>query len=174
MTIPTLTTKRLTLRPFAPEDTEPLFHILQGKDALRYFPNATPPPLERVENLIARQLEHWDAHGYGWWAVERQSQTGLIGWSGLQFLPETSETEIGYLLGLDHWGQGYATEAAQAGVTYGFETLGLERIIGLAHPENLASRRVLEKLGMTLLGQAEYFGMTLCRYAAEAREASKG
>jgi ribosomal-protein-alanine N-acetyltransferase len=65
------------------------------------------------------------------------------------------------------WGQGVATEAGQAALRYGFETLGVEQVVGIVHPENMASRRVLEKLGMRLIERRQYFGMDCYRYAVE-------
>lgn len=167
MKIPTLTTARLTLRPFTETDVDTLHHILGEKDILRYFPKSDPPSRERVERLIAHQLEHWDEHGRGWWAVEPHAEECLIGWCGLQYLPETGETEVGYLLSKAFWGRGLATEGAQASLQYGFEHLGLGIIIGITHPENIASQRVLEKAGLSFINRAHYFGMDCFRYAVE-------
>ena len=73
MNIPTLTTPRLTLRPFTEADAEPLHRILNEDGILRYFPRPEPPDLARVQRLIAGQLQHWEEHGLGWWAVELRS-----------------------------------------------------------------------------------------------------
>jgi ribosomal-protein-alanine N-acetyltransferase len=167
MRIPTLTTRRLILRAFTTEDVDPLHRILGTTDILRYFPNPGAPSLEKVEKLIFAQLRHWDEHGYGWWAVEPRSNKQLIGWSGLQFLPETDEVEVGYLLDQAFWGNGLATEAAQACLQYGFENLDVDSIIAIVHPENVASQRVIEKLGMSFVDQAHYFGMDCHRYSME-------
>lgn len=167
MTIPTLRTRRLRLRPFEEADSERLHRILGEEGILRYFPNPEPPPLERVERLVAHQLEHWEEHRLGWWAVEPIEDPELIGWVGLQFLPETGETEVAYLLSKAYWGQGLATEGARASLQFGFEKLGLETIIALVHPENWASIRVIEKLAMRFVDQANYFGMDLYRYSLD-------
>jgi ribosomal-protein-alanine N-acetyltransferase len=165
--IPTITTSRLTLRAFTEKDVEPLHRILGKKDMLRYFPYPDPPSRDKVERLIAGQLKHWEAYGYGWWAVEPRSKDSLIGWSGLGFLPDTEEIEVAYLLDRAVWGKGLATEAAQACVGYGFEALELESIVAIVHPENTASQRVIEKLGMSFVDRAQYFGMDCYRYAIE-------
>ena len=162
--IPTLTTQRLTLRPYASADVEPLFRLLNEGDVLRYFPNPLPPPRDRVERIVNHILDHWQEQGFGWWAVERRSDTALMGWCGLTFLPETGETEIAYLLERAYWEQGFATEAATASLRFGFERLVLPRIIGLVHPDNRGSQHVLEKLGMAFVDRASYFGMELLRY----------
>jgi ribosomal-protein-alanine N-acetyltransferase len=96
--------------------------------------------------------------------VSRTGQT-RIGWAGLEFLPEMNEAEVAYLLGKDYWGKGLATEAALAAVQYGFETAGLARIVGIVHVENVASQRVMDKLGMSLLDQANLWGMECYRYS---------
>ena len=175
ISIPTLTTPRLTLRPFTEADAEPLYRILNEDSILRYFPRPEPPDLARVERLIAGQLRHWEEHGLGWWAVELRSTgelraTGeLLGWNGLQFLPDTEEVEVGYLLSRRHWGRGLATEGAPAAVAgFGVKTLRLGSIVGIVHPENIASQRVLAKAGLTFINEADYFGMHVCRYVTTA------
>lgn len=167
MGIPTITTSRLILRAFTEADVQSLHRILGERDVLRYFPNPDPPPQDKVQKLIAGQLKHWEDHGYGWWAVVPRSKSELIGWNGLQFLPETEEVEVGYLLAKAFWRKGLATEAARASLQYGFEKLELENIVAIVHPENIASRRVIEKLGMSLVDEARYFGMDCYRYSIE-------
>jgi RimJ/RimL family protein N-acetyltransferase len=164
MSIPTITTARLSLRPFRDEDAEPLHRILSEEGMLRYFPNPDPPDLERVRRFVARQSAHWEEHVYGWWAVEPPGGPELIGWNGLTYLPETGETEVAYLLARPYWGHGLTTEAARASLRFGFEVHGLDPIIALVHPENARSIRVIEKLGMAFTRRAEYFGMELLRY----------
>ncbi len=169
MQIPTLETPRLRLRGFRPADAAPLHRILTQEGMLRYFPSPAGPSRERVEAFVRNQIDQWDAVGYAWWAVELKTTGALLGWNGLQYLPETRETEIGYLLDHPWWGQGLATEATRASLRYGFEDLGRQEIIGLAHPENLASRRVMEKAGMRFRCQAEYFGMDMAKYSLDVR-----
>ena len=83
------------------------------------------------------------------WAVGfHKEDSALIGWSGLSYLEDTGEVEIGYGLAKPYWGRGLASEAAAATIKYGFEQLGLPRIVAIASPDNITSRRVLEKLGM--------------------------
>jgi len=93
-----------------------------------------------------------------------QQNPALIGWAGLQYLPETDEIEVGYLLDKGHWGRGLATEAARESVRFGFEDLGIETIVGVVHPENVASQRVLEKVGLSFVERSNYFGMNVYRY----------
>jgi ribosomal-protein-alanine N-acetyltransferase len=154
------------LRPFVEPDVDPLHRVMSDPEVLRYFPSPNPPARDQIERLIEFQLKHWDQHGYGWWAVCATDlpEAPLIGWAGLQYLPETDETEVGYLLDKGHWGRGLATEAARSSVRFGFDDLGIEAIVGIVHPENVASQRVLEKAGLVYVERAHYFGMDVYRY----------
>jgi ribosomal-protein-alanine N-acetyltransferase len=162
--IPTVNTGRLLLRPFQPDDAPSLYQILIQPGLLKYFPDPTPPSLERVERFIGKQLAQWQERGYALWAVQPLRTDRLAGWCGPQFLPETGETEVGYLLGREWWGQGYATETAQASLDFTFRQFPLDQIIALVHPDNKASIRVIEKLGMISTGMAPYFGVELERF----------
>lgn len=164
MQIPTIKTERLILRKFNETDSEALFKILGQENILRYFPNPNSPPKEKVEGLIRNQLEQWEQYGYAWWAVTLPADSAFLGWCGLQYLPETDETEVGYLLGRQWWGKGYATEAAYASLVFAFNDLDMEQIIALVHPENQASIRVIEKIGMFFVDAKPYFGMDMLRY----------
>lgn len=164
MDIPEIKTPRLNLRAFNLDDVDPLFEILLVPGVLRYFPTPDPPERDRVQKLIEGQLDHWQDHGYGWWAVEFQADRKLIGWSGLQYLPDTEEIEIGYLLAKSHWGKGLATESAKVGLDFGFNDLNLTEIIGIVHPENIPSQHVLEKIGLFFIEETEYFGMKCFKY----------
>jgi RimJ/RimL family protein N-acetyltransferase len=168
--IPSISTPLLTLIPLETAHAEILFRINQTEDVLRYFPTTTPPPLERVQRFIASQQEHWDEHGYGNWGIVPNGETQIVGWVGLQYLPELNETEVGYLLDTPYWGKGFATEAARASIGFGFARCNLKHIIALVHPENLASRRVIEKCGMTYIETIHLWGIDLMRHriAAEA------
>jgi ribosomal-protein-alanine N-acetyltransferase len=162
-----ITTERLVLRPYTLEDVGPLHRIVCEEGVLRYFPKPDPPPRERIREMILGQQTHWRERGFGLWAVEALSTGALMGRSGLMYLPQTDEVEVDFILGQAHWRQGFATEAGRASLRYGFEEIGLESVVGIVHPGNVASRRVLEKLGMQVTRPAEYFGMACYRYAIE-------
>ena len=170
MDIPCVTTERLILRPFSEQDVEPLFDILQQPGILRYFPRSDPLPREAVERIVTRWLTHWEEHGYGWWAVELRDDPHLLGWTGLTYLPETGETEVAYLLRQEVWRRGLATEAAKTALRFGFDRFDFPFIIGLTHPENIASQRVLEKSGLRFVEEAAYFGMDCYRYVIQRGE----
>jgi RimJ/RimL family protein N-acetyltransferase len=158
-------TERLLLRQFTENDAEDLYTVISTQDVLRYFPPGPSPTRETAEKMISRIQTQWIEDGYGLWAVEFQGN--VVGRTGLQLIPETGETEIDFILAPRYWGRGLATEAGRACLGFGFERLAIREIVGITHPDNKASRRVLGKLGMTHTGHAEYFGMGVERYAID-------
>jgi ribosomal-protein-alanine N-acetyltransferase len=162
--IPTIKTIHLTLRPLQPADALTLYRIYQTEGVLRHFPNPNPPALEKVDRFIAQQQQHWQTYGYGNWGIVPGEEGEIIGWAGLQFLPELNETEVGYLLDKPFWGKGYATEAAHASLEFGFDQFAFARLIALVHPDNIASQRVLEKCGMTYVETIHLWGIDLKRF----------
>ncbi|MEW6092582.1 MAG: GNAT family N-acetyltransferase [Chloroflexota bacterium] len=170
MSIPTLQIPHLLLRPWASEDAPALFQILQEPDIFKYFPRTTPPPREWADKYIAHHLTHWQERGYGHWAVVTKDDGQVIGWTGLEYLLELDQTEVAYLLSGQVRGRGYATEAARAAIAFGFGTCHLPGIIGLVHPENTASIRVLEKCGLTFTDRLTLWGLEMLRYFKSIEE----
>jgi ribosomal-protein-alanine N-acetyltransferase len=160
----------MVLRPWAPDDAEAWFTIMQENGILRYFPNPASPPREKADAYIGHHIEHWNEHGYGHWAVVMPDDGRLVGWNGLEYLPKLGETEVAYLLSGSVRGRGLASEAAHAAIRYGFEAAGLEAIIGLVHPENAASIRVLQKSGLQRIDRLRLWGMEMDRYRVRRSE----
>jgi RimJ/RimL family protein N-acetyltransferase len=133
---------------------------------------------DQAAQQMERWMRHWEERGFGLWAVEAKSSRAFIGFIGLLYHEEWPEgehkTEVGWRLDRAFWGRGLATEGAQASVRYGFEELGLERIISIIHPENMASWRVAEKAGLTLRGETRFRGFDVIWYAIERREWDAG
>ena len=164
---PSIQSFRLKLQPQQNEDAEVLYQIYHSEGVLRYFPNPNPPALEKVKQFITGQHRHWEKHGYGNWGILLHGESEIIGWAGLQYLPELDETEVGFLLDCPWWGKGYATETALASLQFGFEHVRLDHIIALVHPDNLASRRVIDKCGMAYRETLSLWGIELMRYRIE-------
>lgn len=151
-------TERLILRELRPEDAAAMFELDSNAQVHRYLGNNPIHSLEQAEKIIALVRQQYADHGIGRWAAIEKSSGDFIGWSGLKFITsiENKRThfyDVGYRLLPQHWGKGYATESAKTALKYGFETLQLEEIIGSAHEENKASRRALEKCGLTFVEQ---------------------
>jgi RimJ/RimL family protein N-acetyltransferase len=162
-TAPTLSTARLLLRPWRDEDL-PAFAALNADERVMEF---FPKRLDRAESdviagAIRTRMEH---RGFGLWAVEVPGVADFIGFVGLS-VPQfeshfTPCVEIGWRLAFEHWGCGYATEAARASLAFGFERLGLEEIVSLTVPLNVRSRRVMERIGMAHEAQDDFDHPTL-------------
>ncbi|MEM8557624.1 MAG: GNAT family N-acetyltransferase [Bacteroidota bacterium] len=148
---PVIETARLWLRRWQDRDLEPFAALNADPRVMRYFPR----PLARSESdaVAARIRTHFDTHGFGLWAVEIPDVTPFAGFVGLAVprfeAPFTPCVEIGWRLATAYWGRGIATEAARAALAYAFDTLGLDEVVSMTAVENLPSRRVMEKIGMT-------------------------
>ncbi len=146
-----LRTERLVLRRWRPNDREPFAHLNADPVVMEHFVST----LTRDESdAFAERIEEgFERRGYGLWAVDVPAVCDFIGFVGLAYhdFPAhfTPAVEIGWRLDRDHWGHGYATEAARAAITDGFERVGLEQIVSFTVPANVRSTRVMERLGMT-------------------------
>jgi RimJ/RimL family protein N-acetyltransferase len=145
-----LETPRLRLREFVSQDVDALALVLTDAATMRYDPVLFDRA--RVEEWIARNRRRYAANGHGLWALILKSTGELIGDCGVtvQSVDDIDELEVGYHLRRDHWGQGYATEAAQACRDWAFQNRSADYVISLIRPENLPSRRVAERNGMTV------------------------
>jgi RimJ/RimL family protein N-acetyltransferase len=166
-----LETARLLLRPWRQEDLDPYARICADPEVTRYVTG--PLSRQESEEQVSRFVRHWEERGFGLWAVEYRASGAFIGFIGLLHQHDwpigEDKTEVGWRLDRAFWGQGLATEGAQTSVRYGFEQLGLERIISIINPKNLASRRVAEKAGLTLRGELCFRGYDVVWYAINRR-----
>jgi ribosomal-protein-alanine N-acetyltransferase len=163
--IPSIETARLLLRPFTPVDLDDYTRLIfADADVMRYLPQRDLAPRERAERTLAVFGGHWSQQGLGVWAVTDKATGEFMGHCGLGPVPEAGEIEVLYALGKAYWGRGIATEAARASVRFGFEQVNLARLIALAVPENIGSRRVMEHVGFTYEKDAHYFGLDLAYY----------
>lgn len=168
--MPEIETLRLRLRHCTPADLEDLAQIRGDAEVMRFIGDRKPQTKDKVRELLDEIYQHWQKHGFGRWAVIDKSADQFIGLCGLNYLENTDETEIGYLLARSAWGKGYATESAKACLRYGFEELKLDQIVAVAFPENLVSRRVMEKLGMRYVKLTRYFEGEVAYYELRRKE----
>jgi RimJ/RimL family protein N-acetyltransferase len=162
-----LQTARLLLREFTPEDADALALVLSDPETMRYYP--APYNRAGVEQWIERNRQRYQDDGVGLWAMELKKTQELIGDCGITHQEVEGERfyEIGYHLRRDLWGQGLATEAAIASRDWAFTHLATERLISLIRPENLLSRRVAERSGMTLWKEVTWRDLRHCVYSIE-------
>jgi RimJ/RimL family protein N-acetyltransferase len=165
-----LETERLILRPFEPGDAEGLHAVHSDPSTFKYLGSPTPASLEETQARIERIRTRLKDRISGPWAVIEQASGRLIGDAGLQILEDGPDVELGYKLGPEYRGRGFATEAGRACLAYGFETLGLDRIVAVAWPENTASWRVMEKCGMTRVGPGHHYDHETVLYAITREE----
>lgn len=146
-------TERLLLRPYVPEDLDLLAPILGDPITLRFWPE--PKTRDEARAWIARSIASYAEHGYGRWAVILKESGEQIGDVGIMYSSVNGRMvhDLGYILHHPWWGKGYAVEAARAAMDHGFGTLGLDALhANMAH-DNDPSRRVAERLGMTLIDE---------------------
>jgi len=161
---PVLETARLRLRPPTMQDLEEFGRLTSDPEVMRYLGKGVRTREETVSVLTAA-IEHWDRHGFGIFVVEDLHEGTFLGRCGLRYFQNTPEVELSYSFGRPAWGKGIASEAAKASMQFGFDRLRLERIIAIAMPENIGSRKVMEKLGMHYEKNATYFGSDHVYYA---------
>jgi RimJ/RimL family protein N-acetyltransferase len=148
--VPEVSTKRLRLRRWRPEDREPFAQLNADPKVVEYLPGA----LSRAESdaLVTRIEAGWYEYGYGLWAVEVPGVAPFVGFVGLSTADFdarfTPAVEVGWRLDARAWGSGYATEAGRAALAYGFDDVGLNEIVSFTAQGNTRSRRVMERLGM--------------------------
>ena len=157
-----LRTERLLLRAPSLDDL-PAWHAT-FVDAEEVWYGAPRSTIDQNRDKLVRQIAHHEEHGYGFCAVELLDGGEIIGAAGLQLLEGGPETEVGYRFLKAHWGRGYATESAKASLAYGFEDVGLDRIVAVALETNVASRRVLEKCGLQEIGLTHVYGLEHVKY----------
>jgi len=163
-------TPRLVLREFAREDAETLAAVLSDPETMQYYPAPLTPA--GVEEWIDRNRKRYAIDRHGLWAMILKSSGELIGDCGLirHKIEGIEEVEIGYHVRRELWRQGFASEAAQACRDYGFARLSLDRLVSLIRPENLASRRVAEKIGMNLWKLVLWHQIPHCVYVIRRAE----
>lgn len=177
----TLSTERLKLRPWTLDDVDAAFALYGDPEVTRYLgTGAYETDIETQRDHLAKAIERYEVlglEGYGFWAAEEKSTSQVIGSMLLKPLAladgqeprkEDPEIEVGWHLAKRYWGMGFGTEMGRAGIEHGFGTVGLERIYAVAYPENVASVRIMQKLGMRSMGETErYYRSLLALYMIE-------
>jgi RimJ/RimL family protein N-acetyltransferase len=151
--MPVILTDRLMLRRWTQDDHAPFAAICADPEVMRYIGDGSIRTAVQSAQAIERFERGWVERGYGLFAVEAKQTGNFLGFTGLSlpdFLPEVlPSVEIGWRLARSSWGNGYASEAAAAVLSHGINTLGITDIVSIYQPANMASRRIMQKLGMT-------------------------
>ena len=146
--MPRIETERLILREWRQEDIAPAIAFMADADVTRYTVGAPQSPIDAWRGLTAI-VGHWYVRGYGFWAVERKEDHKLVGRVGVWNPEGWPGMEVGWTLGRQFWGKGYATEAARASMDYAFTTQPIDKLLSVIHVDNTPSQKVAERLGET-------------------------
>jgi ribosomal-protein-alanine N-acetyltransferase len=165
-----LETERLLLRKFTPEDLGKLIETRSDEEVIKYLGGKNLQNPEAIEKRLQFYFDCYEKFGFGMCAMIWKKSGEMIGWSGLQPLEDTGETEVGYGMIKEFWGKGIGFECASAWLKYGFETADLERIVAVASPENSASWRIMEKCGMKYQKTETHYGLECVFYAISKAE----
>ncbi|HKG21980.1 MAG TPA: GNAT family N-acetyltransferase [Blastocatellia bacterium] len=161
-----LETERLILRMWRNEDFETYAEICANPEVMRYLGGKTFTRLEAWRHM-AFLVGHWQLMGYGHWAVEEKETGSLIGRIGFLNPEGWPGFEIGWTLGREHWGKGYAIEGARRALEYAFDDLDRDHVISLIHPENRGSITVAERLGEKPEGKTDLMGIEVLIYGID-------
>jgi RimJ/RimL family protein N-acetyltransferase len=148
-----LQTPRLILRRFTEADAGLILALSSDPEIVRYVHEPTLKTEEQAKKILADIILPQYKNNLGRWAIHTKDDMDFIGWCGLKYRPELDEIDLGYRLVQKAWGKGIATEAARHALDFGFKNLQLKLITGRAHIKNIASYKVLEKIGMNFIGE---------------------
>ncbi|WP_020539458.1 GNAT family N-acetyltransferase [Lewinella cohaerens] len=152
-----ITTDRLLLRKFQKEDALGFFRMNNDPLVLQYTGDVPFTDMAAAEAFLT-SYQHYQKCGYGRWTVLDRTTEEYLGFCGLKYHPKSGDVDLGFRFHRKFWGRGYATEAATACLQYGFTTLNIPCVIGRAQTENVASIRVLEKIGMQFVETFDFEG----------------
>ncbi|HTF32673.1 MAG TPA: GNAT family N-acetyltransferase [Myxococcota bacterium] len=160
-----LETTRLMLRPFVLQDLDALHAFFIHPEVRRFLWDDRVVSRDTVQALIAASFASFSVQGLGLWVAEDRASRAFVGFCGLRPIDETAEIELLYGLVRERWGEGLATEAGNAVLAHAFLRVGLPRVVGRTDSPNLASVRVLERLGMQFEGERVVHGLPTLHYA---------
>ena len=142
-----LETKRLLLREFESDDARFIYELNLNPNVIKYTGNTAFNDVNEARQFITDYSDYRE-NGFGRWVVINKSTSELLGWCGLKYDDTLDETDIGFRFFESFWNLGYATESAKACLDFGFKHLKLTKIVGRAMKDNIASVKVLEKIGL--------------------------
>jgi RimJ/RimL family protein N-acetyltransferase len=152
-----LETERLVLRRFTEADVDNLFELDRSQEVMHFIPGGAPTPREEIANdILPTFVSYYDRFaGYGFWAALDKASGEFLGWFHFRPPPgaPSSTAELGYRLRLTAWGKGYATEGVRALIRKGFTDYDVQRVVASTMAAHTASRRVMEKAGLRLVGK---------------------
>lgn len=165
-----LETERLLMRWFREDDFDAFLKICSDPEVMRFLGDGKPVTEIEAWRQMASIMGHWYFRGYGIWAVEEKSSGKLVGRIGFLKPVGWPGFELGWTLGRDSWGKGYATEGARRALEYAFSEMDRDHVISLIAPANVGSIRVAERLGEKVEGKTEVLGKEVLIYGISRDE----
>jgi ribosomal-protein-alanine N-acetyltransferase len=166
VTLP-ITTARLELRPYQPEDVARIHAVYYGDDEARRLTGGASTRAQ-TQATIERYIDLQERKGYSFWAVLERETGDMVGEAGLKpFEGGGLDVELGYAFGPAYWGRGYATEAGRAVLSEAFGSLGVTRLVAVTSDDNQGSQHVLHKLGFVADGRREVYGGDFLHFVLE-------
>ena len=162
-------TPRLVLGQFTEQDAPLILQLNSDPDIVKYVHEPVLTSEEQGRKIILDIILPQYKNNLGRWATYTKNNNEFIGWCGLKYLADTGEIDLGYRFIKTAWGKGYATEAAQHTLAHGFDKLALILITGRAHIENVASIKVLEKIGMKFICEEVHHNSPVRTYTASRK-----
>ena len=166
--------ERLLFRKFTVDDLPALIQQRSDPDVSKFLGGSKLQNPEALAKRIRFYISCYESHGFGMCGMIWKPTGEMIGSAGLQPLDGTEEIEVGYSMVKEFWGRGIGTEAARAWLDHGFREHGLERIVAVAHTENIASRHIMEKLGMHYEKTEFHYDAECAFYAISKEEFLRG
>lgn len=163
-------TERLFLVPWSDLYSDTFADLCADAQAMQFISRGGPLPRAAVDQILGRTEAMWREHGFGPWAAIEKATGNWLGRIGLSVLsdwPGADKWEVGYELIPTAWGHGYATEGARRAIRFAWEETSLRRVISVTVPDHLASRRVMEKAGLSLQGEVDWRQTRVVWYAVD-------
>ena len=166
----TLVTERTFMRPFQSSDASAAFEWFSDSEVMRYIPFGGDSTLDQTVQRVSRYIDHQNSYGFSKWLIHENDLKSPIGDAGFFHLPDGVRVELGYRLKKSYWKRGIATEVARSWLSVAKDRFAFTEVYAFAHPENLDSLHVLQKLGFTYFQTEVLYGMKvpLYRYALSA------
>lgn len=162
-----LETERLILDTWQTSDWTAFRPIATDVEVMRFITGGVPWSDTQIQDFVERQVKLYSERGYCRWKLIEKSSSELIGFCGVGFWRDAVDPEIGWWLARRYWGRGLASEAARVALDDAFERVRLDRIISIALPANIASTRIMQRLGLQFEVEFESDGIRLVRYAID-------
>lgn len=161
-----LETTRLRLEPYQHAHFDGLRAMESDPEIMRYISNGVAKSPEETQANIERVMLRWQQYGFSWWAMREKASGEIVGAACLQHLAnqDGAPLEIGWRLNANHHGKGFATEAAQAIIKFAVEQVGVKYLVAVADPENAASQKVMQRLGMTYKAIEQHYDVPCVVY----------